>query len=363
MMWPRGYRRNPPPWWPAGESWPPRDHPVAWRRGRARFVRRVALLFGALLLFSAIGLATLIAKLLGAASDRAPVAPLVPLGAAGVLFVLVMLAVAMRRFAFPLGNIIEAANRVADGDFSTRVTEFGPPSLRMVGRAFNTMAARLEAQERQRRHLMADIAHELRTPLSVVQGRLEGMVDGVYPRDDGTLNLAIEETRLVARLVEDLRTVAVSESGALTLQKEATDVAALIHDVVSALPAETRTLSIRVDAAAELPLVAVDPLRIREVVGNLLANAARHTPAGGSVTITAQQSAGQLAVTVADTGAGIAPEDLPKIFDRFYKGSSSRGSGLGLTIARNLVIAHGGDISAESRPGKGTAITFTVPIA
>ena len=363
MMWRRHHRRDPPSWWPAGESWPPRDHPVAWRRGRARFVRRVALLLGTLLLFSAIGLATLIARLLGVTPAGAPIAPLVPLGAAGILFVLVMLAVAMRRFAFPLGDIIEAANRVADGDYSTRVSEFGPPSLRMVGRAFNTMAARLEAQERQRRHLMADIAHELRTPLSVVQGRLEGMVDGVYPRDDATLSLAIEETRLVARLVEDLRTVAVSESGALTLQKQPTDVAALIHDVVSAVPAEARTISIRLDAAADLPLVAVDPLRIREVLANLLSNAVRHTPAGGNVTISARQAAGQLAVTVADTGAGIAPDDLPKIFDRFYKGSTSRGSGLGLTIARNLVVAHGGDISARSRPGEGTTITFTLPIA
>jgi signal transduction histidine kinase len=360
MMWHRHHRRRPPLWWPAGESWPPVNRAHVWKHGRARFVRRVVFLVAGLLFLSAIGTATLISKLFGAyGPDRAPYVP--PVAIAVGLFLVALLALAMRRVALPLGDIVEAANRVADGDYSTRITENGPPSLRTVGSAFNTMAARLESQERQRRHLMADIAHELRTPLTVIQGRLEGVLDGVYPRDDATLSQVIEETRLLARLVEDLRTLANAESGTLTLQKEPTDVAILIQDVVRSLSAEAESVSVRVDAAADLPLIAVDPLRIREVLANLLSNALRHTPAGGVVSLRAHATDGRIVVTVADTGAGIAPEDLPKIFDRFYKGTTSRGSGLGLTIARNLVVAHGGEISASSRKGEGTIITLTLP--
>ena len=359
-MWHRHHRRRPPPWWPAGESWPPVNRAHVWRHGRARFVRRVLLLVAGLLFLSAIGTATLISKLFGAyGPERAPHIP--PIAIAVGLFLVALFAVAMRRVALPLGDIVEAANRVADGDYSTRITEYGPPSLRTVGRAFNSMAARLESQERQRRDLMADIAHELRTPLSVIQGRLEGVLDGVYPRDEATLSQVIEETRLLARLVEDLRTLANAESGMLTLQKEPTDVAILIQDVVSSFSAETRTVSVRVDAAADLPLIEVDPLRIREVVANLLSNAVRHTPAGGVVSLSVRVANERLVVTVADTGAGIAPEDLPKIFDRFYKGTTSRGSGLGLTIARNLVVAHGGEIAASSRQGEGTIVTLALP--
>jgi signal transduction histidine kinase len=359
-MWHRRHRRRPPPWWPTGESWPPVNRAHVWRHGRARFVRRIFLLVAGLLFLSAIGTATLISNVFGAyGPGRAPHVP--PIAIATGLFLVALFAVAMRRVALPLGDIVEAANRVADGDYSTRITEYGPPSLRTVGSAFNTMAARLESQERQRRDLMADIAHELRTPLSVIQGRLEGVLDGVYPRDDATLSQVIEETRLLARLVDDLRTLANAESGMLTLQKEPTDVAILIQDVVSSFSAETRKVSVRVDAAADLPLIEVDPLRIREVVANLLSNAVRHTPAGGVVSLSVRAANERLVVTVADTGAGIAPEDLPKIFDRFYKGTTSRGSGLGLTIARNLVVAHGGEIAASSRQGEGTIVTLALP--
>jgi signal transduction histidine kinase len=359
-MWHGHHRRRPPPWWPASESWPPVNRAQLWRRGRARFVRRVLFLLAGILFLGAIGTATLISTLFGGyGPDRAPHIP--PIAIAAGLFLVALFAVGMRRVALPLGDIVEAANRVADGDYSTRVAEHGPPSLRTVGSAFNTMAARLELQERQRRHLMADIAHELRTPLSVIQGRLEGVLDGVYPRDDATLSQVVEETRLLARLVEDLRTLANAESGALTLQKEPTDVAILIQDVVSSFSSETRNVSVRVEASADLPLIAVDPLRIREVLANLLSNALRYTPAGGVVSVSARASDGRIVVTVADTGPGIAPEDLPRIFERFYKGTTSRGSGLGLTIARNLVVAHGGEIGATSRQGEGTIITLTLP--
>jgi signal transduction histidine kinase len=317
-------------------------------------------LFAVLLLLSAIGAGTLVSKLVGGdGQGGAPIA-IVPLA---VAFLVVLLGAAMRRIALPLGDIVEAANRVADGDYSTRIAAHGPPSLRTVGAAFNSMAERLEVQHRQRRHLMADIAHELRTPLSVLQGRLEGLLDGVYPRDDAMLSAVIEETRILARLVEDLRTLANAESGTLTLQKEPTDLAILVQEVVGSfsVEADEREVSVRVAAPPDLPLISIDPLRIREVLVNLLSNALHHTPPGGVVSMSTAAEDGRARVTVADTGSGIAAGDLPKIFDRFYKGRTSRGSGLGLTIARNLVTAHGGEIRAESRPGAGTSITFTLP--
>ncbi|HEY2942976.1 MAG TPA: HAMP domain-containing sensor histidine kinase [Vicinamibacteria bacterium] len=329
-------------------------------------MRRVALVLAAVLFLSALGAASLVSMLIGGRGLGEMTRHLSPIFAAAVagLFLAALLFAAVRRVGIPLGDIVEAAGRIAEGDYSARVREHGPPSLRMVGGAFNSMAARLGLQDRQRRHLMADIAHELRTPLSVIQGRLEGLLDGVYPRDDARLNEVLEETRILARLVEDLRTLANAESGMLALQREPTDAAILIQDVVSSLSpeADRRRVSLRVDVPSDLPLLSIDPLRIREVLANLLSNALPHTPAGGVVSITARVVDQRLVVTVADTGSGIATEDLPRIFDRFYKGVQSRGSGLGLTIARNLVTAHGGEISAESRPGQGTTITFTLPL-
>jgi two-component system OmpR family sensor kinase/two-component system sensor histidine kinase BaeS len=278
--------------------------------------------------------------------------------------VFILLIVAVRRFGVPLGEVVDAAGRIADGDYAARVAEQGPPSLRMVARAFNSMASKLEVQNKQRRELMADIAHELRTPLSVIQGRLEGLLDGVYARDDAQLNQVLGDTRVLARLVDDLRTLAQSDSGTLALQKEATDLAILAQDVFETFSGEAAShhVSLRLDAPSDLPLVSVDPLRIREVLMNLLSNAVHHTPSGGSIVMSVKRDNDRIAMAVADTGKGIAPEDVPRIFDRFYKGRTSHGSGLGLTIARNLVTAHGGNISADSRPGEGTTMTFTLPV-
>jgi len=264
-----------------------------------------------------------------------------------------------------MGDVVSAADRVAAGDFSARVAERGPPFLRAVARAFNSMATRLSEQDRQRRELMADIAHELRTPLAVVQGRLEGLLDGVYPRDDARLGEVLEETRLLARLVEDLGTLAHSERGTLGLQKEPTDLGVLLGDAARALASEAAAqgIAIHVENGADLPLLDVDPLRVREVVTNLIANAIRHGDRGTEVFIDAERSDGHVTVRVRDTGPGIAPAERPRIFDRFQKGGRSRGSGLGLAIARNLVVAHGGEIAAESELGRGTTVTFTLPLA
>jgi len=269
---------------------------------------------------------------------------------------------AMGRIGRPMGDIVAAADRVAAGDFDTRVVEHGPPWLRSVARAFNSMTSTLQSHDEQRRHLMADIAHELRTPLAVIQGRLEGLLDGVYERDDAHLAELLNDSRVLARLVEDLRTLANAESGVLRLQKEPTDLSLLIHDAARMAAPEAAVCGVVLDLEdADLPIVEVDPLRIREVLTNLLANAIRHTNRGGSVTIAARVDDEGVTIGVRDTGAGIAPEEVPKIFDRFYKGATSTGSGLGLTIARGLVAAHGGEIHAESTVGVGTTVTFRLP--
>jgi signal transduction histidine kinase len=223
-------------------------------------------------------------------------------------------------------------------------------------RAIRRVSGAFAEQDRLRRQLMADVAHELRTPLAILQGRVEGLIDGVYPRDDDHLTELLEETRHLSRLVEDLGTLAHAEAGALELRKETVDLGDLVRDVAASLP---RPITIVVPA--ELPAIEVDPVRIRQVLLNLLANAIRHTPAEGTIAIEIQARPQQILIHVRDSGSGIAPEDLPRIFERFQKGSDSRGSGLGLAIARKLVLAHGGDIGIESEPGKGTEVRISLP--
>jgi signal transduction histidine kinase len=365
-MSPPRLTRTVPPWWPEGEPWPPRDPRWHWRRRRARFVGRFVLSVGVIWALSVIGALTLGSRV-GTMTGRSPAGALLFV-AMMVLFVFVL-----RRVGLPIGDLIGAAHRVAEGDFSVRVPEHGPRPVRAVAAAFNEMAGRLARQEQQRRELMADIAHELRTPLSVVQGRIEGLIDGVYPRETSQLEPLLDQTRVLTRLVEDLRTLANAESGVLTLDREPTDVGMLMHDAASDLADEAarRGVTLKIDDTAAMPAVNVDPVRMRQVLVNLLANAVRHSGPLGSpgsrgspgsiVTTEARIANGTLVVRVTDTGEGIPPEDLPRIFDRFYKGRGSPGSGLGLTIARSLVQAHGGEIHAESQVGVGTTMTFTVP--
>jgi len=361
-MWRRD-RNCAPPWWPANERWPPVRGSRAWRGRRRRLPGGMVVFVLLLFLLFAFGLSSLtgfVFRQLGMAQSGAYLAPLL-----AWMFFFFLFVFGIRRVGSPVSDIVAAAQRVAGGDFSTRIDAHGPRFVRAVAGAFNTMTERLEAHDRQRRELMADIAHELRTPLTVIQGRLEGLLDGVYPRDDQRLEAVLEETRMLARLVEDLRTLANAETGILSLQKEPTEVAPLIQDAVDSLSAEATAagVSVRVEATADLPPLDIDPLRIREVLVNLLSNALCYSPPGGRVTISAARSASGVTVSVADTGAGISPEELPRIFDRFYKGRTSRGSGLGLTIARNLIAAHGGAIRADSASGRGTTMTFELPRA
>ncbi len=369
-----------PPWWPANEPWPPISGAHRWRRGRARFKRRIAFVMLVLLTLLGIGASTVVTWVLDAfgpsgAHLRLEFAPFLFIFAMIGVMLLLTFFVVMRRVGSPMGDIVSAADRVGSGDYGVRLEERGPRFLRVVARSFNRMTAQLQSQDQQRRQLMADIAHELRTPLSVIQGRLEGLVDGVYPRDEARMAELLEDTRMLTRLVDDLRTLANAEAGNLPLRKEPTDLSVLLHDSVASFAAEARDkqidLQLQIDeeqagagaGAEELPLVEIDPLRIREVLTNLLANAVRHTGAGGRILVTAEATSERVQVSVLDTGSGIPPEELPRIFDRFYKGASSRGSGLGLTIARNLVLAHGGEITADSEPGRGTRIRFTLPLA
>jgi signal transduction histidine kinase len=228
------------------------------------------------------------------------------------------------------------------------------------------MLERLRSNETVRRRLLADVTHELRTPIAVIQGNLEAVLDGVYPADEAHLGPVLEETKVLSRLIDDLRTLSLAESGALDLHREATDLAILAGEVAAAFRSQASGagVTLRSEVSAELPLAEVDPLRIREVLVNLTANALRHTPAGRSVRITGglEPSGKSVVLSVVDSGEGIPPEELPHIFDRFYKSDDSTGSGLGLSIARNLVAAHGGEIHAESAPGEGTTVRFTLPL-
>jgi signal transduction histidine kinase len=363
-----------PHWWPDNEPWPPRDRILQyrlhqWRGGRARFFRRFAWLALAVLMLSVCGVLALVwlaATTLGivAPSTRGGASILIAGGMLSAIAAIVGLIGMTRRVGMPLRAVMDAADRVASGDYSSRVAEHGPPPIRALASAFNTMTERLQSHDRQRRDLMADVAHELRTPLTVMQGKLEGLLDGVYPRDDRQIAELLQQAKVLSRLIEDLRTLAQSESGALQLQKEPIDLGGLARDVARAFEGEAaaREVALVVDSPADLTPIEVDPVRIREVLTNLLSNALRHSPRRGSVGVhLAGMSGGGISVDVRDTGTGMTGEDTARAFDRFYKGAESHGSGLGLSIAKSLVIAHGGEIHASSEPGRGTTMTFTLP--
>jgi signal transduction histidine kinase len=364
-------RRDPqcrPPWWPENEPWRPPGRGDQRHPPRARFFRRLALIAAGLLVAAVMGatvLAWVVATWFGI--DRGHPVVFAPFAVVAAL--LIVAAVRgfgrpFRRFSSALVTVMEAADRVADGDYSTRVQEHGPSPIRALARSFNTMTERLERNEGMRRNLMADIAHELRTPLAIMQGKLEGLLDGVYSPDEQHLQELLDEAHVLSRLVEDLRTLALSESGSLKLQREPTDLAVLAREMKRAFEAgaSARGVTVLVDAPDHLEQIDVDPVRIREVIGNLLSNAVSHTPTGGSVTlrIANRDTAGAL-IEVHDTGVGMTGEQLAHAFDRFSKGTGSRGSGLGLTIAKGLIEAHGGQIHASSEPGRGTTMTITIP--
>jgi len=305
---------------------------------------------------------------------------IIPLGF--IAFILMLMAISwgvrsLRRVSVPLDNLLEASAKVADGDFSARVEERGPPEVRALTRGFNSMAERLQVNDQQRRAMLADVSHELRTPITVIQGNIEGILDGLYPADEARLQSIMEETQILSRLVDDLRTLALAESGSLQLRREPTDLKELIRDTVAGFETQAKEKAIKIALLLEdAEEMEVDPLRIREVLTNVLGNALRYTPDRGEIKVGVKEastveasdalteeavSKRSVVVFVQDTGPGIEASDLSHIFDRFYKSSDSGGMGLGLSIAKYLVEAHGGKISAESEVGKGSRISFTLP--
>ena len=273
-----------------------------------------------------------------------------------------------RRTLAPLQKLGATARRLGRGDLSQRAETAGPTEIRQLAHSFNAMAAELEEAERQRRSLTADIAHELRTPTSNIQGYLEAIKDGLFQPAPETIDTIHEQALLLSRLVEDLRLLAQVDAGELQLQRMQTHMGELLQSGVEALRprAKAKGVALSVDVASSLPELDLDATRIAQVVGNLLDNAVTHTPEGGRVTVSAHASANAVEVEIADTGQGIAPEDLPHVFDRFYRADPSRsrstgGTGLGLTIARRLVEAHRGAIEAESAVGQGSRFIIRLP--
>jgi signal transduction histidine kinase len=366
-----------PPWWPENEPWPPNRRPpwTSSRSGRRKFFWRIgcAFLILCLILGFLFSLALwFIARLAGWVQSPAPAVWVIPLGGLTLLVGLGSLFWVLRRLRWmstPFGDLLEASERVAAGDYTARVRELGPPEVRSLGKAFNHMASRLQSTDEQRRSLLADISHELRTPLTVVQGNLEGLLDGVYPADETHLRMIFEESQVLKRLIEDLHTLALAESGALQLRREPVDISALINEVISAFNSQVQASSVilQADLPNDLPNLSLDPLRIHQVLSNLIANAIRYTPPEGSISVRGRLISGVgdpfIRLEVSDTGPGIPETDLPYVFDRYYKSSDSGGSGLGLAIARRLVEAHRGTIQASSPAGGGTTIKIELPVS
>jgi signal transduction histidine kinase len=264
----------------------------------------------------------------------------------------------------PMGELIEAAARIEAGELGTTVTERGPRELRTLARAFNAMSGRLARSDAERRKLLADVSHELRTPLTVIQGNVEGMLDGLYSPDRVHLERVLAETHQMERLIEDLRTLSLADAGALVLHREPTDLAALAAEVVAgfAPQAEAGGVALQVDAAEDVGEPELDPPRIRQVIGNLVSNALRHTPSGGRVTVAVERTGEVRALTVTDTGEGMDPDAAAHAFDRFWRSADSAGAGLGLAIVRDLVTAHGGSVELHSALGEGTRVVCRFPV-
>ena len=277
-----------------------------------------------------------------------------------------------RLLTAPLARLTRAAQAIAAGDLSQRVqvAERSKDEIGDLGIAFNGMAASLAEAETLRRNLIADVSHELRTPLTVIQGNIQAILEGVYPLEMAQMAGLYDETRLLTRLVDDLHDLALADAGQLRLERLPVNVPDLARTAVGQFDpvAEAAGVKLTLEAVEDVPEVLGDADRLAQVLRNLLSNAIRHTPADGQVAMRVGRSGEQVTIQVADTGSGIATEDLPYVFDRFYRGDKSRsrrggGAGLGLAITRQLVTAHEGHIEVISTPGSGTEFTITLPAA
>ena len=272
------------------------------------------------------------------------------------------------RVARPVRSLVDAARDLAAGNHDVRLSLAGASELRDAADAINALATSLARAEQSRRAFVSDTAHELRTPLTTIDGYLEGLEDGVVSPEPATWQLLRDQTTRLRRLVDDLTTLARADEGRLTLVKEHTDAGELARRAVAAAAPAYATKGVALDApdTQPAPLLA-DPVRIDEILANLLANALRHTPPGGTVHVAVDASPdAHVQITVSDDGDGIAPNDLPHVFDRFYRSDTARarqhgGSGLGLAISRALTEAHHGTITARS-DGAGAGASFTIEL-
>jgi len=271
----------------------------------------------------------------------------------------------------PMRRLTLSARKIATGDFSQRVPKSTDDEVGEVSAAFNTMAEQLEKKEKGRRQLLADIAHELRNPLSIIQGNLEAWLDGVIAPAPKQIASVYDETVLLSRLITDLRDISLAEAGQLKLYRKVTDLSEFIPAEVAGVQSrcQEKQISISAELPAGLPSVFIDSDRIRQVLHNLIDNALRYTPAAGTIKIGANHTATDgVTVSVADSGRGIDAEDLPHVFDHFYKVDRSRhrghgGAGIGLAMVKQLVELHGGKVWVESKRGKGSTFYFTLPAA
>ena len=364
-----------PPWmrggrW-QGQHW--RDH-----RGRhpGFLFARFAAVFGLFALLILGGFGLLIFFVVRLAGGDRQTAAILWLSTCGLLLLLPVTIAWLGRRAFrgiarPLSSLMNAADSVASGDLSVRVPVQGRGEFNQLMTSFNRMVEELELSDQRRRNLTADVAHELRTPLQVIQGNLEGILDGVYSPTPEHIEATLDETRQLARLVEDLRVLSQAEAGQLPMTWEAVNVGELIADAQTSFAGQAEAAGITLLAAADgrpdALTIQADYGRLDQILSNLLANALRHTPAGGTVTVRAVATGSGVRLEVSDTGEGIPAADLPYVFDRFWRGDRARthsdgaGSGLGLAIARQLVEAHGGEIEVTSEVGKGTVFVITLP--
>jgi signal transduction histidine kinase len=382
------------PWWEDPTAWT--AHQQEWRSKQRSIFKRMVLAFGGFLFLIAgsVGILTLVfTSLLGGNHDSALLVWIVGIGLA---LGLPLLGAGIARIAFvniarPLARVMSVADAVAGGDLSVRVpegdAERAGDDFAQLSQTFNRMLDELQRTLDDRRNLTADVAHDLRTPLHIIQGNLEGILDGVYEPTREHIEMLLEETHLLSRLIEDLRTLSLAESGYLQLHKEPVNVGELLADVTTSFgaQAEEAGVSLRVDTSHFVPapepvpvglseqdkaasgVIDADAMRLNQVLANLVGNALRHTPTGGSITLIGEPIEGGVRVIVSDTGSGIAEDDVPYIFNRFWRGDVSRsheegaGGGLGLAIVKQLVELHGGQVNVQSAVGHGTQFTVDLP--
>jgi two-component system OmpR family sensor kinase/two-component system sensor histidine kinase BaeS len=341
-------------------------------RKDSRLFKPFAFLFGGItfLFILAIGVVVYMALMHGKGDFRGGI--LIPLCGVPLFFIVtsfILGGLAFRRFGKPMSEIFDAIDSVSEGDLTVRVPERHARQFGLLAKRFNHMVSELERADQQRRNLTADIAHELRTPLHIIQGNLEGVIDGVYQPTPEHINNTLDETKLLARLVNDLQTLSLAEAGQLPLHPTRFLLADLMNDLTSSFSSSISAsgIDLKTDISDPSQEITADYDRLNQVLSNLISNAIRHTPGGGTISLATGPTPGGVRIEVRDNGAGIPAQDVPFIFDRFWRGDKSRTgrahSGLGLAIAKQLIHAHRGTITAESEVGKGTIFLIEIPIA